>query len=732
MKQLCAIRTLIVLGWILCCGAARASKDAPDTDTHVAATEQGTRTWEHVAFPSIPNLPVEKNNLMEVLAVSCQELPNLTVPPATFLDAPKQKWEAERDAPYTGTTDAAKKQHDNDVKEAKERLREYAAVEQKLKPWTPADLVNLVSELKQVCEAIHEKKLLTGAQLELIRTLRDKPTLRSIVGIWVAERFEEDGILGAVTQGKAESSQLLPGGSVASISDTLIRGLAEFLATRAKQEALLYLREQLTKKLCTVLGEQFFPRVCQTIRALDDSQSLEGIGSVLRAAAASDLERLPDVTLAYVEHQNPRLANYTFGGRLGYQMYRELAAGREPGEVFANVGSIDPLSCEMQGCRQVAGAVRFTSAFVYALLQGTKDGKWPTKLDEFEGQLPAAMVAVALLAESRVGGGKMTAEMLAAVVDSPAELVKHLRVAQSSYEKLVEQLEGNNAPEGDERRERVAQVLERAVTAFGAQAPLLVAVFRPNQDVQALMGTLRTGSEIAADLLARDYAGAVVELSAELKRRMQGTKDEAFQQVRPFLPLIVEIATAENSEGVAAALDAYAAPVGSYKAKYRRDSVAINGMVGALGGIESIDSHAVSGQSPFVAGFAAFGVHASMAIGPDGGDNCFHVGALVTLLDLGALTTRRFEEELESDDSDGTAGDDAPQAEAQPQLSFAQVFSPGAYLTVGLGGSPFVFGLGVSYAPDLRQVTDEGEQFEVSAFRYGAFLAVDVPILPLN
>jgi hypothetical protein len=183
---------------------------------------------------------------------------------------------------------------------------------------------------------------------------------------------------------------------------------------------------------------------------------------------------------------------------------------------------------------------------------------------------------------------------------------------------------------------------------------------------------------------------------------------------------------------VAAALDAYAAPIGSYKAKYRRTAWMLNGMVGVLGGYETINTHDVSGGSAIFGGFAAVGLHVTTPVGPYGADNFFHVGALFSLLDLGALTTRRFDQELDRDSGDSTPDEPPPEASAQPELSFTQVFSPGGYLTLGIGSSPLVFGVGVSYAPELRTVTDSGSEFKASALRYGAFLAVDVPILPLN
>jgi hypothetical protein len=111
-----------------------------------------------------------------------------------------------------------------------------------------------------------------------------------------------------------------------------------------------------------------------------------------------------------------------------------------------------------------------------------------------------------------------------------------------------------------------------------------------------------------------------------------------------------------------------------------------------------------------------------------------HVGLLLSVLDLGAVTTIRQEEETKGDLPDATDPmTTAPKAEAAAQIGFAQVFSPGAHFLVGIAGSPFVAGFGVSLSPELREVSQAGAvTTEVSVLRYGAFLAVDVPIFPLN
>lgn len=124
--------------------------------------------------------------------------------------------------------------------------------------------------------------------------------------------------------------------------------------------------------------------------------------------------------------------------------------------------------------------------------------------------------------------------------------------------------------------------------------------------------------------------------------------------------------------------------------------------------------------SGFIGGFAPVGLQASIPV-----SRKVYVEGMLSVIDLGALTTQRFKAEV-SDNKDTTT---------TTNVTFGQVFSPGAYVMFGLGGSPLVIGGGVSWAPSLRKVSapEMGGTVseELSTLRVGGFLAMDVTILPL-
>ena len=94
-----------------------------------------------------------------------------------------------------------------------------------------------------------------------------------------------------------------------------------------------------------------------------------------------------------------------------------------------------------------------------------------------------------------------------------------------------------------------------------------------------------------------------------------------------------------------------------------------------------------------------------------------------TALDLGQLITVPLAGGATSTAKPAAGGD----------VSFAEVFSPGGYLRLGLGNTPFVVGVGAVGAPALRKFESlSGTTSEqVSVLRVQGFLAIDLTLFPI-
>jgi hypothetical protein len=145
--------------------------------------------------------------------------------------------------------------------------------------------------------------------------------------------------------------------------------------------------------------------------------------------------------------------------------------------------------------------------------------------------------------------------------------------------------------------------------------------------------------------------------------------------------------------------------------------------VGALLGVASGQEWLTAKTRPagaIISVFSPVGAHATMNLG-----SSVHAGLFLAVLDLGTLTSTRIAEETSSKN-----GVDV-EVDSEPNLSFRQVFAPGAFVTLGVAG-PLVIGGGVQAVPEARKVriADTATQESTSAleggFRALGFVSVDV------
>lgn len=204
-------------------------------------------------------------------------------------------------------------------------------------------------------------------------------------------------------------------------------------------------------------------------------------------------------------------------------------------------------------------------------------------------------------------------------------------------------------------------------------------------------------------------------------------------KVRNLLGLAASLAQAESSDDVRTTLNDAALPLGSWRRKNEsRWGVTLTGLVGAQFAYEMVVENAPRTNATMT-GSAPPNVESGPSIGPSllvGADihrgfyKDFRAGIQFSVLDLGALLSVRVDNpKVDPANATNENVDDGP------VLRVEQVFSPGVYPYLGWG--PFDIGLGVSFVPALRTVDTPTDTRALDVLRLGAFLAVDVSILPL-
>lgn len=266
----------------------------------------------------------------------------------------------------------------------------------------------------------------------------------------------------------------------------------------------------------------------------------------------------------------------------------------------------------------------------------------------------------------------------------------------------------------------LAGVLESAAVVLG-------------QEDQAEVHNLLVVMRATGDTLRGSYADGIRALLTLLGSGSGAYLPEGF---RRYAMLIGDLASARDPKDVAAALSTAAAPVGSWRIKRQgRLSISISALLGVQAGGELVPLWADQGGSlrhGFAVGpMAALGVDLS---GPIGGH--WTLGLFGTVLDVGTLAWARLSGTGTSEEAAAPGVGVQTGAKVASEIGVLNVLSPGLYLKLGAGRSPFAFGAGFSYAPLLRTYffRDARGQDQVdiaSLFRVGAFLAVDLTLLPI-
>lgn len=245
-----------------------------------------------------------------------------------------------------------------------------------------------------------------------------------------------------------------------------------------------------------------------------------------------------------------------------------------------------------------------------------------------------------------------------------------------------------------------------------------------------LSGYFKTYTEVSFDVIffgenpKEKFKRAKLELQtfvlANLNNLPQRFNLRLHPNVLKLVHFLNEMATAEDSEDVAEAIEAIALPSGSFAIKRKsKFNLALGTYPGFLMGGQTSWNYPTTGndstttystKNAFAPSFTA-PVGLSMAWG--GKKRGWSKGVYISVLDIGAVTRLYL-------DSDSTT-------QTIPELTWRNVFAPGVYFTLGIPKTPLSINLGIQYGPELQLIDKD----PLESMRYGAGLTVDIPLLNL-
>lgn len=528
------------------------------------------------------------------------------------------------------------------------------------------------------------------------------------------------GAPGAANYDAAQPVALASAGVAAFFpaQSALVRGLTDFMVTRALDEAvfsfLIHLEDAVEKEKLVTVG---MPRSWRLMTQLEAGTYQTLLPSV-RTAFAQDLNDLP-------RHVNSPAMRQEMGWDSPPTYVQTLAVAFQRGAEIRN--GVHPLTA------------------VQNLLEVSED--------ELGNDTVRAVVHIVGLAarEYAIGGGKSLIQELTrsdngglrhyfvafvvhdAVVlddfdDHKATVLKRAAEAEDQMIHLLQQV--NTLAETMASLEGVtgkpaAEIAERALLGIGSMLqvvntgrrflPLVV-----DTETQVFDDVVEDALMLHQAIVARDFTQVVTWLTSR-----DFFKQHIGRDVLQYLALAGSLASAQDADDVTTALRTAAVPVGSYRAKrYQRptdgtsnsswrdylkpQSFSVVGYLGARVGTEGTgDNPVFKGDSHFAGVALPVGVEFSTGIFPLGALSIF-----APILDLGTVASARW------GGSDNT--------DTNPEVGFEQVFAPGLFLVLNIGGVPLSIGAGVQAVPNLRR--EEGTDRQIDVVRSSVFIGVDAPL----
>lgn len=258
---------------------------------------------------------------------------------------------------------------------------------------------------------------------------------------------------------------------------------------------------------------------------------------------------------------------------------------------------------------------------------------------------------------------------------------------------------------------KTEQVLKYYQTTFNVLSELiqfgqheLGIKFSPGQD--SVFSYLEQINRISGCVLNKQFALAALN-SIQLLENAVG--EQQLKSVRTYLLFATNILKAESSADMQQALENAALPVGSYRIKRNTTfSISLNAFSGLFAGGNMKADTALFGFSAPIGIYAGWG-----NIGKSNKRGGKSIGFYFPVIDVGAITSFRL------------AGGNAEPAD----VSWSNVFSPGAYLSIGLGKCPVSLNVGGQMGPELQSVSAAGlPVFYEKKWFWRAGVFIDIPV----
>lgn len=535
---------------------------------------------------------------------------------------------------------------------------------------------------------------------------------------------QHDAALKAIFSSASKGSTLMPGLSGLPVT-TVADGLAKFLVERTKQELSITFFQKFKEFLDSDQAKDFntlFPHTKSVLNIIDQEiYQYSSYLQTLRESFVKDLENLMDrLPLVIEDNVSGSEKEYIL---LALSVVNQLRSGEHPAVILERL-ALHSFPPGLQSIEQGMKLMRIVSS---SIRSQSSDHYW-VEADSLNLLFNEATFKIylglmyQLHGEEEIGDKKLKdyLTLLAGAYEN------HYKAYISFINEIALKAENINLALDELRRKKGNDGrIDSYFTLFNSTISLLGSVQKINDlplgitigdELTLFIARANAVSSLYLDLNERRYNAAIVELSNLLKDIL-GDRFLCYDEFIKYGTFIANVAQAESSHDVQAAIEAVALPVGSASIKRKsKFNISLNAFVGVSPGYEY---NGETGQWRAIFGVVSpVGVAASWGHGK-GGENCnCSKGAssiFFSLVDIGAFSTVRFND---------------PNTEELPEVTFGNIFAPGLYYVYGIPRVPLSMGIGGQLGPQLRDLTEAVPPSHSDlngSFRF--FIAVDIPLL---
>ena len=540
----------------------------------------------------------------------------------------------------------------------------------------------------RVCAARRDHKIVQWTDVEVVARCLQQ---HSLAGVVQSERAQ---LRETAPHARAPGSERALGGD--SLQTTVLNGAAEFFVDRAQREMSLFAAEVVAQQLCNNLSSArgWLPQTCSLLYPIDGDQPVLAVSPLaIHEAARADLEALPGLLVEKLESE-PTL-RCTLAIASGFSA--EAKHGAELAPLLADLEPILSQALVKEACKASPKILKRVRDVSDAVDKARSAGA---------SNLPSLLRSrnfdyLISLGDRRLVSG----ESLSEVGEATKEVLRRVQ----ELDAVVSRLPSDPTQAGISATvvaglRTIQPVLRYAVSETESEPHIA--------DVDTLIDVVTRTSN-------GEYARALTSGA-----RLATVRDLDNPNTRSLLILGAALAQAQSSDAVRATFEDAALPLQSWRRKNQpRWGMTLTGMVGLHPAYEvvlqKLDNSRVSSGLSFAP---------TLMVGADvhRGFGSSRVGLMFSFLDLGALGTIRLDTPEVRASGTGTASS----VSGEPEVRIEQVVAPGLYAYLGAG--PINLALGSSFVPSLRPTTNAaGTSSPLSVVRLGAFIAVDVSVLPL-